>query len=249
MELELPSQTRQLLVVIQRDLKVNHGLFRQQLDESLGRAFGTTDRSTGTGQRWTTTHIDPDADESCIQFIVYTPTFLLARQHHLNLEILLGKDREFSVGIRFTVQPAPEQWCRPWLGSQITPLYVGKRKERGQSFGSQIVLIGLLTKEWATKKLGRDEAARVNLCRTFADLVTGHLHAREVMFFGRWERSPDPIGLYIEFSTPQEADAFGVLADSGHLRQEIATFCNSWFVADSGCSPDLSGYAPLWQRY
>ncbi len=111
-ELELPVQTRNLLVAIRRDLQPNHEFFRQVLDESLGRAFGepikcwdTTVRSTGTGQQRTTTHINPDVDDSCIQFVIDIPTLLLARRHNLQLEILLGRDRELPVGIRFAVPP------------------------------------------------------------------------------------------------------------------------------------------------
>ena len=41
------------------------------------------------------------------------------------------------------------------------------------------------------------------------------------------------MGVYIEFSTPQAADDFGNRADRGDMPQEIAAFCNSWFVTDS----------------
>lgn len=243
-ELELPMQTKQILVAIQRDLNLDNRFFLQLLDESLGRAFGepikcwnTTVRSTGTGQQRTTIHFDPDADESCIQFVVDIPSLLLARRHNSHLEILLGRDNEFPVGIRFAVQPCPRAVLQT-MARRLDHTSV-RRRERGQSFGGQIVLIGPLPKNWVAKELGRDDAARVNLCRTFADHMKNLVLAQEVMFFGRWERSADPMGVYIEFSTPQAADDFGTLSDSGQLPREINMFCTSWFFAGTDYYPDL----------
>ena len=111
-----------------------------------------------------------------------------------------------------------------------------RRRETGQTFGSSIVIIGLLPKNW-TKDLSRDEAARMDLYGTFETIVVGQLHAKEVTFFGRWERSSDPMGVFIEFNTVQDADAFGGRVDCSQLPEEFNAFCHHWFGSDP--SPDI----------
>jgi hypothetical protein len=240
-ELEIPSPTRQVLVAIRQDLRLNYHQFRRILDDSLSRAFtvpikcwDTTVWSAGTGQQRSTTHIDPDAAESSIRFVVDIATLLLARRCHSHLELLLGRDQQFAIGIRFRVPPCPRM-ALTTMSRRLGHTSI-RRREPGQSFGSSIVLIGLLPKNWA-KDLGRDEAARMELYSTFETIAVGQLHAKEVSFFGRWERSSEPMGVCIEFNTVHDADTFGHRIDISQLPDEFNAFCHRWFGSDP--SPDI----------
>jgi hypothetical protein len=237
-ETELSNVDQHAIRAIQGALGVDRALFREMLDESLGRALRTTDGSVrsreatvryvlgngGRGGKRTMEHLSPDSPESRLMVTMDGTNLLVTRRTQTVIHLPLGKGGEFPVTISLTLPQCPQQALRSML--QVREPATIRLRPPGSVIDNQIILAGPLPRGSIPEHIVNSGAKLAELRRDMHNVCLARIGTSAVRLVGKYDKGCCPMFLYLEFPSVLAAQQFASAADQGAIPQEVQTMLN-----------------------
>lgn len=215
-ETELLNTDQQVLRAIRSALGVDHTTFRLMLDETLSRALRCDVRSRedtvrftstgGRGGKRTMEHVSPESPDSRLLTTMDATSLILARRTVNTLPLLLG-----PVTVSITIVQCPQQA----LKNALQPREPAAMRLRlpGTVIGCPVVLMGPLPKGSIPARTVKSGSMMAELRKDMNAVCRAELGTKDVQLLGRYDKDRSPMFLYMEFSSADAANAFGLQGD------------------------------------
>jgi hypothetical protein len=214
-EVALSHTGNQFLNTLRGCLRVTRRAFRMIVNDSLRRALqcpfvatrSTTSKVVQAGKnKRTVENFGPGSADSVLMIGMDATRLLLGRRGRLELNIRLGRGQECPVAFSTDFPLCPQHILHALVGQQNPPS-VRLLSHVGSIPQHQILLVGPLPKEWPGRigYSAKDRARMHELQRQFGLALRGITGARLVRMFGRHDKDPSPLFVYLEFEQLEQS--------------------------------------------